>query len=446
MSRAGIVAVGLMMAMIGVSATGQWPQFRGPRAGVVADDPSLPDTWSETDNIVWKTSIPGLGWSSPVVWDDHIFLTSALSAGTERAPAKGLYSGNPDHATTKPSAVHRLIVYDVDFETGTIRWQRDLRNALPPIVRHIKNSYASETPVTDGERVYVTFGSFGLIAALDLNGKLVWTKEYDAFNGPQNYASAASPVLHKDRLYIVNDNATQSFIASFDKRTGSEVWRVVRDEVESWSTPFVWENALRTEIVTAGGRKVRSYDLDGKLLWELAGMTGNVAPTPIAGPGLVYIGSGYPGDNPRPVYAIRPGASGDISLKPGETSNQYVVWYQPLLGTYITSALVYGDHYYTLLDRGFLLCHDARTGKEIYGHQRISASGFTASPWAYNGKIFLLSEDGDTFVVQAGPAFKVLGKNSLDEMSLATPAIARGSVVLRTQSKLYRIAGNAAQK
>jgi hypothetical protein len=193
--------------------------------------------------------------------------------------------------------------------------------------------------------------------------------------------------------------------------------------------------------VTTSRNKVRSYGLDGTPLWELGGMTVNVVPSPFASHGLLYVSSGYPGANPRPVYAIRPGASGDISLKAGETSSQYIAWYQPLLGTYNTSALVYGDYYYTLLDRGFLVCHDARTGKEIYKRQRISAesTGFTASPWAYNGKIFLLSEDGDTFVVQAGPEYKLLGKNSLSEMPLATPAVARGSLVIRTQSKLYRI-------
>jgi outer membrane protein assembly factor BamB len=165
-------------------------------------------------------------------------------------------------------------------------------------------------------------------------------------------------------------------------------------------------------------------------------------PSPFVKNDMVYISSGYPGGALRPVYAIRPGASGDISLKPDETSNQFVVWHQPLLGTYNTSALVYGDYYYTLLDRGFLLCHDARTGKQIYGRQRISrdASGFTSSPWAYNGKIFVLSEDGDTFVIEAGPSFKIIGKNSLNEMSMATPAIVRGSLILRTQTKLYRIA------
>ena len=176
-----------------------------------------------------------------------------------------------------------------------------------------------------------------------------------------------------------------------------------RDEnrkAATWSTPYVWENELRTELVTSASGKVRVYDLEGKQLWEIGGMTILTAPSPFSKHGLVYVSSGYPGDSPRPVYAIRPGATGDIRLKPGETGNQYVAWFQPTLGTYQTSALVYGDYYYTLLDRGFLLCHDARTGKQIYGRQRISpeASGFTSSPWAYNGKIFLLSEDGDTFV------------------------------------------------
>jgi outer membrane protein assembly factor BamB len=314
---------------------------------------------------------------------------------------------------------------------------------IPAIGRHIKNSFASETATTDGERVYVYLGAIGLIAALDFDGRIVWTRQVPAYETYFDMGTAASPVLHKDRLYIVHDNLTESFMVALDKRSGAQVWRVAREEPgATWSTPYVWENELRTEIVTPASGKVRSYDLDGKLLWELKGMTILTAPSPFAKHGLVYFGSGYPGDSPRPVYAVRPGATGDISLKPGETSNQYITWYQPTLGTYQTSALVYGDYYYTLLDRGFLLCHDAKTGKQIYGRQRITqeVTGFTASPWAYNGKIFLLSEDGDTYVVQAGPEFKVLGKNSLNEMSLASPAVARGSVIIRTQSKLYRIA------
>jgi outer membrane protein assembly factor BamB len=439
MSRVAIAAS--LSLLVNLWAADQWPQFRGPHAGAVADDASLPESWNETEHIVWKAEIPGLGWSSPVVWDDHVFLTTAISTGIEMPPTKGLYDPSEGHGKLRSPAPQKWVICDVDFKTGKIRWQRELRSAVSPIAKHVKNSFASETPVTDGERVYVYFASIGTLAALDFKGQTVWTNEQGGLNGRSEYGTGSSPVLYKDRLYIVNDNSTQSFLAAFDKRTGKELWRVVRQETESWATPLIWETQLRTEIVTASTGRVRSYDLEGKLLWELKGMTILATPTPFSAHGLVYISSGYPGSSPRPVYAIRPGALGDISLKPGESGNQFVAWYQPLLGTYNTSPLAYGDYFYTLLDRGFLLCHDAETGKQIYGRQRISpdASGFTASPWGYNGKIFLLSEDGDTFVVQAGPEYKLVGRNSLNEMTLATPAVARGSLLIRTQSKLYRI-------
>jgi len=445
MSRAAIATVGLVLAVTPAAATDQWPSFRGPNAGVVADDASLPDTWNETENVVWKVDVPGLAWSSPVVWDDHIILTSAISAGQEALPEKGLYDPGDQHGKTRSTSVNRWIVYDIDFQTGKIRWSRELAQRVPPVGRHVKNSFASETPVIDGERIYVYFGAIGLIAALDLTGKTIWTQQVPAHETYFDMGTAASPVVYKDRVYVVHDNLSDSFMAAFDTRTGAQIWKIKRDEdktAATWSTPYVWENDRRTELIVSASGKVRSYGLDGRLLWELSGMTFLTAPSPFARNGLLYFSSGYPGASPRPVYAVRPGATGDISLRPDTTSNDYVAWYQPTLGTYQTSALVYGDYYYTLLDRGFLLCHDARTGKEIYGRQRISreAGGFTASPWAYNGKIFLLSEDGDTFVVQAGPEFKLLGKNSLNEMSLATPAVAKGSLILRTQSKLYRIA------
>ena len=259
MRHSVIVTVGLtLLALTGVSATDQWPQFRGSQAGVADDDSALPDTWSETENVVWKVSIPGQSWSSPVVWDDHIFVTSAISSGAEPAPVRGLSDPTAENGRMKSSAVHRWMVYDVDFRTGKIRWERELHGEPPSILRHIRNSYASETPVTDGDRVYVYFGSIGLVAALDMNGRTVWTKEIGAFESQQGWGMAASPILYKDRLYIVNDNKSQSFIAAFDKNTGNEVWKVTRDEVESWSTPVAWENELRTEIVTAGMRRVRS--------------------------------------------------------------------------------------------------------------------------------------------------------------------------------------------
>jgi outer membrane protein assembly factor BamB len=253
--------------------------------------------------------------------------------------------------------------------------------------------------------------------------------------------TAASPVLHKDRIYIVNDNDEQSFFAAYDRKTGKEIWKAGREIGTNWATPYVWENKQRTEIILSATSVVRSYDLNGKVLWEFKGMSTIAIPTPFSKFDLLYITSGYVGDQLRPVYALRSGASGDISLKQGATSNQFIAWSLPQGGPYNPSPIIYGDYYYTLLDMGFFTAHDARTGKEIYGKQRIdtAAGASTSSPWAYNGKIFCLSEDGDTFVIQAGTGYKLIGKNSLDEMCMATPAIARGSLIIRTASNLYRI-------
>jgi outer membrane protein assembly factor BamB len=278
-----------------------------------------------------------------------------------------------------------------------------------------------------------------------MDGTLAWAKPMQARNTGNDgyfYGGGASPALHDGRVYVVNDNEEESFLAAFETRTGAELWRVTRDERSNWSTPYVWQNSFRTEIVTVGSRRVRSYDLDGKLLWELAVGTSLHTPTPFAHDGILYVSSGYFSDPKRPVFAIRPGASGDISLRPGETANAFVLWSQPTASATYPSAIVVGDQFYTLLDRGFLTAHDARTGTQIYGRQRIAAEAgaFSASPWSYNGKIFLLSEDGDTFVIQSGPRYQLLGRNSLNEMSLASPAVAGSSVYIRTVTKLYRIA------
>ncbi|HKY03417.1 MAG TPA: PQQ-binding-like beta-propeller repeat protein [Blastocatellia bacterium] len=438
-----ILALSLALVLsLAASASEKWPQFRGPLSTGVADDARLPDTWSKTENVAWSTDIPGTGWSSPVVWGDNIFVTTVISKEAKEAPKKGLYFGGERKAAVDE---HRWVVYCVDWKTGKIRWEREVHKGAPAHSRHLKNSYASETPVTDGERVYAYFGNIGLFC-FDMSGKPLWSKKWGAFDTRYGWGTAASPVLHKNRIYVVNDNEQESFIIALDKKTGDQVWRVKREEGSNWATPYVWENPLRTEIVTPGTRRVRSYDLDGKLLWELSGMSSIAIPTPFSQFGLVYVTSGYVGDQHRPVYAIRAGASGDISLKEGETSNKHIAWYQPQAGPYNPSPIVYGDYYYTLLDRGFITCHDAKTGREVYPKQRMEAGAgaFTSSPWAYNGKIFCLSEDGDTFVIQAGPEYKLVGKNSLEEMCMATPAIARGSLIIRTASKLYRITRRAA--
>jgi outer membrane protein assembly factor BamB len=440
-----LLLVGLLLAWppcAHVAADDNWPQFRGKQAGVV-EGKGFPETWSTSKNVVWKIEIPGSGWSSPIVWGNRIVLTSVIREGKPETPTKGLYFGG--NRLAPPSDVHRWMVYCIDWSTGKILWERQAHQGVPESSHHIKNTYASETPVTDGERVYAYFGNVGLFC-YDLDGKELWSRKFGAFPTLFAWGTAASPVLHKDRIYVLNDNEKESFLVALDKVTGKEVWRIDRDEKSNWATPFIWENEQRTEIITCGKKKVRSYDLDGKLLWELAGMSSIVIPTPFAKSGLLYVSSGYVLDPTRPIFAIRPGAAGDITLKDGETSNAFVAWYRKQAGPYNPSPLIYGDYLYVLYDRGLLSCYDARTGNEIYTKERIDpkASAFTSSPWAYDGKIFCLSEDGDTFVIQAGPKYALLGKNSLEEMCMATPAIARRSLLIRTLSKLYRIQEGAA--
>ncbi len=436
-----LIALGPALWLAGtvvIAADKEWPQFRGRTAGVADDNPALPDTWSTTENVRWRAEIPGIGWSSPIVWNDLVFVTSVVKPGAIETPERGFYGGT---GTGEPNdtSIHRWMVYAIDFNTGKVRWEREVRQGAPPAVKHGKNTYASETPATDGERLYVYFADLGLFA-FDMAGKPVWQKPMDPMK-MRAWGTGASPIVHGGRVYVVNDNDDQSWMAAYDAKTGSQLWRVLRDETSNWSTPFIWQHQKGTEIITTGSKAVRAYDLDGKVKWQLTGMTSLHVPTPFAKHGLLYIASGFLGDPVRPVYAIRPGASGDISLKPGETSNAFIAWSNPRLGTYDTSPVVYGDIYYTLMDRGFLLANDARTGAEIYPRQRITAeaSGFTASPWAYNGKVFALSEDGDTFVMQAGKEFKMLHKNSLGEMAMACPAIVSDSLIIRTATKLYRI-------
>ena len=394
--------------------------------------PALPDTWSETENVVWKVDVPGLGWSSPIVWDDHVFLTSAISAGKEPAPVAGLYD---EHDHVKAAAPQRWMVYDFDFKTGKLRWEREMHQGAPPLLRHIKNSYASETPVTDGERLYVYFGNIGLVAALDFKGNVVWSKNVGAYNTQVELGTGASPVLYKDRL--------------LHRQRQHDA--IVSDRLDSPDRQGTLARRPRRarQLVDAGhlGERAADRDRDHRHDQEPIVRPGRQAPVGAerhvdAHDSVAVHQARAWSSSARAIRAARfvrctrsgtarTGTSRSSRIRP---SNDYIVWHQPLLGTYNTSALVYGDIYYTLLDRGFLLAHDARTGKQIYGRQRISvdSSGFTTSPWAYNGKIFLMSEDGDTFVVQAGPEFKLLGKNSLNEMPLATPAVLRGSLIVRT--------------
>ena len=414
-----------------------WPQFRGPKALGVSDNSDLPTHWSHKDNVLWKRDVPGRGWSSPVVWGNRMFLTTAINEGQTEEPKKGLYFGGNRY---KPSEhLHKWKVLCLDVDTGKILWEKLARKGKPRGSIHIKNSYATETPITDGERVYAYFGNHGLYC-YSMVGKVLWERQWPAYKTRYGWGLAASPILHEGRLYIVNDNEEKSFIEAIEARTGETIWRKERPEKSNWSTPYLWENELRTEVVTSGTQKVRSYDLQGKLLYQLGGNSSITIATPYSRFGLLFVTSGYVGDRKKPIFAIRPGAKGDISLEPGQTSNEFIGWSQLRAGPYNPSTIVYDDLLYVLLDRGIATCYEAKTGKKVYGPERLpQGRAFTSSPWAYDGKIFYLNEFGQTYVLQAGREFKLLHTNKLleDDMCMATPALAGDKLLIRTDARIY---------
>jgi outer membrane protein assembly factor BamB len=304
------VLMGLTL-VISSQAGENWPQFRGQHSAGVADGTKFPDSWSTTENVAWQSEVPGQGWSSPIVWGNRVFVTSFVGSEKVVAPKSGFYA--PREVVT-PSGEFRWVVYCFDVQTGNKLWEQTAQAGRPQHTIHVKASYAAETPVSDGERLYAYFGKVGLFC-YDFAGQQLWSKQRGVFPTRLGWGTGASPIVHDDRLYLVNDNEQASFITALDKRTGQEIWRVARDEKSSWATPFAWEHSKRTEIVTCATRKVRSYDLDGKLLWELAGMSSICVPTPITAGGLLIIDSGYEFGRPRPLVAVRPGARGPCDVK-----------------------------------------------------------------------------------------------------------------------------------
>jgi outer membrane protein assembly factor BamB len=412
-----------------------WPQFRGPDSDGVAQAENLPSTWDTSNNVLWRVDLAGRGWSSPVVWGDRVFLTTVVRSEQGEQPKKGLYFGGE---RPEPTDVHRWRVLCLDLKTGATLWDYLAHEGSPTTSIHLKNSFASETPVVDERRLYAYFGNLGMFC-LSHDGDPIWSMPIEPRKMRLGWGTAASPALDDGVLYLVNDNEEASYLMAIDAATGEEKWTVDRDEPSNWATPFVWANDQQTEIVT-NGHVVRSYDTAGKPLWELRENSTIVIPTPFATNGLLYVASGYINDQHKPMYAIRPGATGDISLAKGETANENIVWSQPKAGPYNTSPLVYEGRLYVLLDRGFFACYDAATGEEIYCRQRLpEGRAFTASPWAYAGQIFCLNEYGETTVIKAGPVFEILHTNPLDEdaMCMATPAIAGNKLLIRTETGLY---------
>jgi hypothetical protein len=380
-----------------VFAAENWPDFR-PGGGVVSEDPMLPDTWGPKENVAWRVAVPGVGWGSPIVWGDHVFVSTAV--GNEPAPKPGLVIADgqmpstPTYWQVPPKVAYRWILFDFDFKTGKLRWHRELHAGVPIAPRYHRNSFATETPVTDGTRVYVFHAPAGLLTAVDFSGNIVWsTKIAQAATAAEGgvFGPGSSPALYRDRIFLVSDEHPGVWwLAAYDRQTGKELWRNQQPKTTrgfGWSTPYVWESGQRTEIITVSNRRVSSFDVDGKLLWYLDGLSGSTTPTPFAADGLLYASSGFPGAF-RPFYAIRPGASGDISLKEGTTSNEFIVWSNPTLATYLPSPIAYRGHVCNLYARGLFTCHDAKTGKEIYGRQRIKQAASAAHRGRTTAKSF----------------------------------------------------------
>jgi len=362
-----------------------------------------------------------------------------MNTGKSEEPKKGLYFGGDRPQVSED--VHQWKVLCLDLKTGEIRWQKQVHEGKPETPIHLKSSYASETPVTDGERVYCYFGNVGVFC-FDLEGKELWQHKIAPQKMRLGWGTASSPTIHDGRLYLVNDNEEESYLLALDAKTGEQVWRVARDEKSNWATPFVWQNSQRTEIVTAGTDQVRSYDLDGKLLWSLKGMSSITIATPYEYNGLLYVSSGYVLDNAKPIYAIRPGAMGDITLPEGQSASEFIAWSRPKVAPYNPSTLIDSDRLFVLYDMGIVSCYKATDGKELFGRQRLpNGRAFTSSPWAYNGNVFFLNEDGVTTVLKSSDQFELLHTNTLaeDDMCMATPAIAGDRLLIRTSARIYCI-------
>ena len=423
---------------------GNWPGFRGPSAGGVADGQRLPDRWDAAtgENVRWKVAVPGLAHSSPIVWNDRVYLATAISSRPDATFKPGLYG---EGTASEDRSVHRWVVMALDRRTGRTVWERTAYQGTPREKRHIKATYANATPATDGRYIVAFFGSQGLYA-YDMAGTLVWKKDLGVLNAgaydlpSYEWGNASSPIIYKDLVIVQCDTQEASFVLAADIRTGKTVWKTARQELPSWGTPtVVTPGTSPPELVTNASNLVRGYDPEtGRELWRLGGSSKITAPTPIFAGGLIIVASGRAPE--RPIFAIRPGARGDITLREGETSNSHVAWRKIARGPYMPTPIAYGELLYVLSNAGLLDAYRIATGEEVY-RARVphSGSGFSASPIAADGRLYLSSEDGDMFVVNAGPVFQLAGKYSMGEPLMATPALSDGVMYVRGERHLFAV-------
>lgn len=436
-----VFTIGIIIFLSSCSSNNNWPQFRGPEANSVSAETNLPFEWGDDENLLWKFKVPGKGWSSPIVWGDKVFITTAYKDPSE-APVQEEENKNPDNDDRRitPDVDFRFEVYCLNKNTGVVIWKNTAFLGKPGIKTHRDNTYASETPVTDGKYLYVYFGMRGLYC-YDLDGNKIWEKNIGIFPMEADWGTSSSPVLYKDLLILQFDNEENSSVLALDKTNGKEKWRTMRNEISTWSTPYIWKNKKRTELVT-GGKKTRSYNpVNGDLLWELDMRGGRDITSPVGNDEMIYVCNEERRDGGGTLFAVKAGASGDISLDSVQNSNEWVAWTQPKSRVAMATPVLYKGRLYGLArNGGTVSCFDAKTGEYVYKREKLKgAKSFWASPWAYNDMVFCLDDTGTTHVLQAGSEFKVLATNALDDKFWSSTAIAEGTLIFRGVEYVYGI-------
>ncbi len=444
MTKAGYFCVWLLLS-VSIAFGQNWPSFRGPGGRGLADGLNPPVEW-DVDmslNVLWKTEIPGLSHSSPIVWEDRVFISTVVS-GNPNPEFRRAFALVGAEAATSSEDMDRQSwrLYCLDKKSGRILWEKIIHEGIPKNKRHPKNSHASQTPATNGKYVVVYLGSEGLYC-FDIDGNLQWSQDLGVLEHPMGWGFGSSPIIYKNLVVVQRDHNRDSFIAAFDLESGKKVWSTPRDVITSWSTPTVYEGKTRAELLTNGTDYLIGYDpVTGKELWSLKGTSRQSIPTPFEANGLFYFFSGF--HSVGPMFAIKPGGEGDITPAEGKNAAPYVSWRAERGAPEIPTPIVYGDYLYVVSNSGILSCYRADTGELVY-RERMGGTGgaFAASLIAADGRIYLTSEDGEIYVIKAGPKYELLALNSMGDVCLATPAVSNRMLIIRTQHHLFGIGEKA---
>ncbi len=429
----------LALTLSSCTSKSNWPQFRGPENNMIAKAESLPLEWGEDLNIRWSTEVEGDSWSSPIVWGKKVFLASSVPVKVAAAPERQEGAPQEGEDESFKSEVYRWEVSCMDLESGELLWKQVAFEGSPRIKKHRAHNYAAETPVTDGKRLYVYFGMTGLYC-YDLDGALLWEKDLGAYKTLFDWGTGSSPVVHKDKLYIQVDNEENSFLVALDAGTGDEIWKADRDEKTNYSTPMIWQNSARTELVV-GGKTARSYDPEtGELLWELLVPGHYNIPCPVADNDYLYLGNAPWRDTPGTFFSVKAGAEGNITPTDGETTSSGLAWaiLDAPLGS--PSPLLYNGLIYLVGSRGgTVTCIDAASGEQVYQEKIEGVGACWASPWVYEDQIYFTDEKGLTRIFKAGEKFELVGENKLDDKFWASVAITADAYLMKGTENLYCI-------